>query len=160
MNLKPLSAVAAVATVVFMGAALNTSSAQQAEEPIRLKMRFREAKFQMIDNPPRMTESRPSESPGDMVVARGWLRDPSGDRAGRLHSIFTVTGGKSPRTTELATGVFKLKDGQIAIQGVIGTKDIDVLPIVGGTGAYEGANGSVEVTTGRRAVTFVFNVVP
>lgn len=160
MNLKPLSAVATVATIVLIGAALSSSSAQQAEDPITLKMRFREAKFQMVDNPPRMTKSRPSESPGDMVVARGWLRDATGDRAGRLHSIFTVTGGKSPKTTELATGIFKLKEGQIAIQGVIGTESTDVLSIVGGTGDYEGAGGSVEVTTGRRAVTFVFNVIP
>lgn len=160
MTLKPLAAVAAAAAVVLIGTGLNVSSAQQAEDPITLKMRFSEAKFQMIDNPPRMTERRPSESPGDMVVARGWLRDPSGDRAGRVHSTFTVTGGKSPRTTELATGVFKLKDGQLVMQGVIGSASTDVLPVVGGSGSYEGANGSVEITTGRRAVTFVFDLIP
>ena len=160
MNLKPLSAVAAVASVVLIGAAFTSSSAQQAAEPIDLEMRFSEAKFQMIDNRPHMTKKRPSESPGDVVVARGWLRDPAGDRAGRAHSTFTVTGGKSPNTTELATAVMQLDDGQLAIQGVIGTESTDVLPIVGGSGAYEGARGSVEITTGRRAVTFAINILP
>ena len=160
MKLKHLSAVAAVATFVLIGAALSTSSAQQAEDPINLEMRFSEAKFQMIDNPPHMTKKRPSESPGDMVVARGWLRDPAGDRAGRIHSTFTVTGGKSPKTTELATGIIDLKGGQVAIQGVIGTESTDVLPIVGGSGDYEGARGSVEITNGRRAVTFALNILP
>jgi hypothetical protein len=53
-----------------------------------------------------------------------------------------------------------LADGQIVIQGVIGTEQTDVLPIVGGSGAYEGARGSVAITTGKRAVTFEFNVLP
>jgi hypothetical protein len=160
MKLKAFSAIAAVATVGVMGAALSSSSAQPSEETMVLKMRFREASFQMVDNPPRMTKSRPSESPGDTVVARGWLRDSAGDRAGRAHSTFTVTGGKSPKTTELASATVALADGQIVIQGVIGTEQTDVLPIVGGSGAYEGARGSVAITTGKRAVTFEFNVLP
>jgi hypothetical protein len=123
---------------------------------LTLEMRHREAKVAFVDEPPRMKTRRSSESPGDTVISRGRLRASSGAPLGRIHSEFVVTGGRSPRTTEQATGTLVLPDGQIAIQGVFANTgdDKDVIAIVGGTGRYNGATGHAEIASGRRAVTF------
>jgi hypothetical protein len=47
------------------------------------------------------------------------VSDAAGKRVGTLHAVFTVTGGKRPRTSELSTGTFLLKDGQISGHGVV-----------------------------------------
>jgi len=152
---------AVAATAIGLGA----SSAQEAGPPERLELRmaYREAKVTLVDTGRKMTRRRPSESPGDIAVSRGVLRDAAGRRVGTLHSVFTVTGGRSPRTSELSTGAFLLEDGQIAGQGVVlngptDGPDRDVLPVTGGSGAYAGATGSVQATTGRRGVTFAFEL--
>lgn len=166
--MKPKTAivVTTIAALALTGTALSTSSAQQSEpsqERLELRMSYREAKVTLVDNPPRMTKRRPSESPGDMAVSRGVLRDASGARVGTLHSIFTVTAGRSPRTSELSTGAFTLKGGQITGQGVVLNRprrgpDRDVLPVTGGSGRYDGVRGTVAATTGKRGVTFVFDL--
>ncbi len=162
MTRKYPIAIAAAALAAGGAVLVPDSSGQDGALPDRLtlQMRHREAKVTMVDAPPRMSRKRPSESPGDTAVARGRLRGADGSPVGQTHSEFVVTGGRSPRTTEQATGTFVLRDGQIAIHGVFpntpGT-DKDVIPIVGGTGRYNGATGSVEITSGRRAVTFTFH---
>ena len=149
------------AAVVVAGAAvvIPNSSGQVSTLPdtLTLEMRHREAKVAFVDEPPRMRTRRSSESPGDTAIARGRLRTIAGAPAGQVHSEFVVTGGRSPRTSEQVTGTFVLRDGQIAIHGVLPNTpgiDKDVIPIVGGTGRYNGATGSAEIVSGRRAVTF------
>lgn len=155
----------AAAALAAGGAVLVPSSSGQGgalPDTLTLQMRHREAKVTFVDELPRMKNRRSSESPGDTAVARGRLRAADGSPIGQTHSEFVVTGGRSPRTTEQATGTFVLREGQIAIHGVfpnIPGTDKDVIPIVGGTGRYNGATGSVEITSGRRAVTFTFHFV-
>jgi len=148
------------AAVVVAGAAvvIPNSSGQVSTLPdtLTLEMRHREAKVAFVDEPPRMRTRRSSESPGDTAIARGRLRSRAGVPAGQVHSEFVVTGGRSPRTTEQATGTLVLGDGQIAIHGAFANtgSEKDVIAIIGGTGRYIGARGSVEIVSGRRAVTF------
>lgn len=154
----------AIAAAVAGGAVLVPASLGQdgaSPDTLSLQMRHREAKVTFVDERPRMSKRRPSESPGDTAIARGALRAASGARVGRAHSEFVVTGGRSPRTTEQATGTLELPDGQIAIHGVFNNtgSDKDVIAIVGGTGRFNGARGSVEITSGRRAVTFALRFV-
>lgn len=161
-------AAGAVVALALAGAALGTSLAQERDPAddgrLELRMAYREAKVTFVDNPPRMTKRRQSESPGDMAVSRGALRDAAGRRIGTVHSVFTISGGASPRTSELSTAVFLLRDGQIATQGVVLNQpggrgpDRDVLPVVGGSGAYAGARGTMTVTTGKRGVAFAFDL--
>lgn len=162
MTRKYPIAIAAAALAAGGVVVVPNSSGQESALPdeLTLQMRHREAKVTMVDAPPRMSRRRPSESPGDAAIARGRLRAADGSPVGQIHSEFVVTGGRSPRTTEQATGTFVLSDGQIAIHGVfpnIPGTDKDVIPIVGGTGRYNGATGSVEITSGRRTVTFRFH---
>jgi hypothetical protein len=153
--------IAIAAALAAGGAVLVPGSfGQDAAAPaaLTLKMAQREAKISFVDVPPRMRGRRSSESPGDTVISRGTLRSDSGARAGRIHAAFVVTGGRSPRTTEHVTGTVVLADGQITIQGVFANtgSDKDVVAITGGSGRYEGARGSVEITSGRKGVSFAF----
>lgn len=160
MTSKYPIAIAAAALAAGGAVLVPNSSGQDGTLPdtLTLQMRHREAKVTFVDERPRMTKRRSAESPGDTAIARGALRASSGARMGRVHSEFVVTGGRSPRTTEQATGTLELPDGQIAIHGVFTNtgSDKDVIAIAGGTGRYHGTRGSVEITTGRSAVTFTF----
>lgn len=161
MTRKYPIAIAAAALAAGGAVLVPASSGQDGTLPdtLTLQMRHREAKVTFVDERPHMSKRRSSESPGDTVIARGALRAASGARIGRAHSEFVVTGGKSPRTTEQATGTLELPDGQIAIHGVFTNtgSDKDVIAIAGGTNRYHGARGSVEITTSRRAVTFALS---
>ena len=158
MTRKYPIAIAAAALAAGGAVLVPDSSGQDGPLPesFTLQLRHREAKVTFVDERPHMSKRRSSESPGDTAIARGVLRGASGTRMGRVHSEFVVTGGRSPRTTEQATGTLVLRDGQIAIHGVFANSgsDKDVIAIAGGTGRYHGATGSVEITTGRRTVTF------
>ena len=154
----PIAIAAAAAAAGTAAVGIPNSSGQVSALPdtLTLELHHREAKVAFVDEPPRMRTRRSSESPGDTAISRGRLRSTSGAPAGRIHSEFVVTGGRSPRTTEQATGTLVLPDGQIAIHGVFANtaSDRDVIAIVGGTGRYDGATGSVEILSGRRTVTF------
>lgn len=158
MTRKYPIAIAAAALAAGGAVLVPDSSGQGGALPdtLTLQMRHREAKVTFVDERPHMTKRRSSESPGDTAIARGALRDVSGTRMGRVHSEFVVTGGRSPRTTEQATGTLELPEGQIAIHGIFTNSgsDKDVIAIAGGTSRYHDARGSIEITTGRRAVTF------
>ncbi len=120
-----------------------------------LQMRHAEAKVTIIDEAPKMTKSRPSESPGDSAVGSGTIRDAQGARIGTVHNDFVVTTGRTPGTTEQVTSTFVLQKGQIATQGVIDQVGVsETLAVIGGTGAYEGASGTVEITGDEKAVRF------
>lgn len=164
MNRRLPVTLAAVAALSATGAAVATQSSGQdpaALPELELQMRFKEARTSFVDVPPRMTKRRPSESPGDTAVLRGTLRDAAGARAGTVHGTFTVTGGRSPRTTELTVGTLKLRDGMITSQGIADNttgSDEDAFAITGGTGRYEGASGTMTATTGRSAVRFALRL--
>ncbi len=152
----PLIAFAAAGAVFAPG---SFGQGQAAPTTLTLEMRHREARVTMIDEAPRMTRRLPSESPGDSVVSRGTLRGTNGFHAGArvgvLHAQFVVTGGRSPDTTEQVVSTFVLDHGQLAVQGVVDQEgDSEIVPIVGGTGRYDGARGSVEITGDDKAVQF------
>lgn len=154
----PLAAFAAAGAVLAPG-----TFGQDAPAPgtLTLEMRHKEARVTMVDEKPLMTRRRRSESPGDSVVTRGTLRDASGARAGVIHGQFVVTGGRSPDTTEQVLATFVLEDGQLATQGLIDQEgDTETVAVVGGTGRFDGATGTVEVSGDDQAVRFVVRLRP
>jgi hypothetical protein len=160
MNRKHLAAATSAviaATAVAVIAPGASSQDPAVPEPFTLTMRHSEAKVTMVDLPPKMRGRDGSESPGDFVVARAPVRDAAGAKAGQLHAIFTVTGGRSPRTTETNSGTLVLPDGQLFAQGLFDNSEesmVDDMAILGGTGRYEGMTGAVRVTSGEQSVRF------
>lgn len=164
MTTRSLTLTAALAAAGIAAAVLAPGSSGQAPaETISFELLHREARVTMIDEAPKMRGKRPTESPGDRVVTRAPIRDASGRRIGRMHSTFLVTGGRSPRTTELMTGTIVLSDGQLDTQGVFDNardSQVDTMPITGGSGRYAGARGEVVITSGRQEVGFEVRLLP
>jgi hypothetical protein len=112
------------------------------------------ARQAFIDNAPKSPTQNPQSrrfrlSTGDMLYLHSPILDGAGGkRIGTAYSQFTVVKGNSfANAVFRGHGAFLLHDGQIAADGVFrvaqATKTIAVL---GGTGAYEGARGSMSFT--------------
>lgn len=86
---------------------------------------------------------------GDLLVVSGRLRLDDTE-VGEVHVRTTHLGGTGRvtrwRTAGLTHHVLHLEDGAIVADGpTTHGADADVLPVVGGTGAYTGASGTVTV---------------
>lgn len=146
----------AVAAAVAVAVLTGTSAGQSAEPPaLTLTLPHKEQRVTLVDLPPRRSKTNRSESPGDRAIQSGTVRDADGKRAGFVYSAATVLKGRSPNTTEQYHTNLVLTKGQISAQGVIDQVGAsESLAIVGGTGAYAGARGEIEVTGDERAVRF------
>jgi hypothetical protein len=137
-----ITACAALAVTALGGAA-----GAQAPSTLQLVQIDREVRTGLVDSPPKRRES-----PGDVFTVRGPVRDAAGGRAGTSNGVFTQTG---PRTAHGAA-TFTLPGGRIAVQGVLGLGGDDTLAVVGGTGTYANATGSVRVVQRQARTTFTF----
>ena len=91
-------------------------------------------------------------SPGDSFFTTGEkLLDPaSGRRVGAADGMSVVV-GRAGQGTVTVTATFRLRDGQIHAHGLVRHSDRpQSVPIVGGTGAYEGARGTLTVRENRK----------
>jgi hypothetical protein len=69
-----------------------------------------------------------------------------------FESIYCVIASQHPRRTFWCTRTYVLRKGQIVAAGAFDNApngDDGTIPIVGGTGPYEGARGTVTATVGR-----------
>jgi hypothetical protein len=114
----------------------------------------RETRFAFVDNPPRRRERA-----GDLFVINARLRNAADRRAGRLHASFAET-QPPPRVVAQGSATFILRNGQIMVSGPIvdqGRADrTDTFAVVGGTGAYTAARGTMVSTETRRRTRFRF----
>jgi hypothetical protein len=92
---------------------------------------------------------------GDEVVFSGNLRQ-GGERVGRLGIVCTFTSAaRANRVEAHCPGTATLPGGQITVQGLVVNRDLRVLPITGGSGQYQGADGEMHAefaASGPRAV--------
>jgi hypothetical protein len=94
-------------------------------------------------------------SPGDIGVLRHKLRNTSGERVGTARVVFTVT----DRRGAVVYGVFNIGGDLIAIEGIAVGPTPHTHAITGGTGAHNGAAGTltVEGRPGRTIFSFSFS---
>lgn len=86
---------------------------------------------------------RPGFSLGDMFVFTSKLTH-QGVRVGHTGVVCTITSRR--RGESQCAGTAWIRGDQIAIQGLVaGDPDVFEFPITGGTGAYEGAQGTLVV---------------
>jgi hypothetical protein len=142
MRLAVLAAAATAAIVVVAVLATGGGAQQPGERTFVVIEDEARGSFNVVDNPPR---SR-APSAGDLLTFSTPLVNQANARVGRLDALCTVTRGA--RTFERArlhcTGTFALSDGTIALSTSFRADQTPpVLAVVGGTGAYEGARGSV-----------------
>lgn len=147
---------AACAAIISAAAVVGSSGAQQPGPPtgtLELVALDREGSFKFVDIPPRRRESG-----GDQFLINQRLRNTSNRRVGRAHAAFAVTPGRPSVSQGSATFVFG--NGQIVVTGIIDERGrTDTLAIVGGSGAYAGARGTLVTTETRRSTRFLFTFV-
>jgi hypothetical protein len=125
-----------VGTGALALAAGPATAAKRHHGPITLKATGKVADARVVDNAPT------GDSPGDILVFTEKLYNARGKQIG----TDAATCVRLFDPTSLCTGVYKLRGGQIHVQliqpGPTGTYD---QAIVGGTGRFAGARGTVTV---------------
>ena len=111
--------------------------------------------FRFVDAKPftRLTRRGPRKtSAGDAVVLGVPLFSDAGttQRAGRLRArcVAMTASRRFDRVSYMCDGIFKLAGGTIAVSALVKFSEAATtfqLAVVGGTGAYEGANGQVTI---------------
>jgi hypothetical protein len=149
--------IGAVLSVGLIGGLLATSGGAQQQAPtgtLRLVALAKENRFNEVDNPPKQGMRQPP-SPGDFGILRHKLRNTSRERVGNARVVFTITG----RRGGTAHGVFNVGGDLITIEGLAVGPTPHTHAITGGTGAYNGAAGTltVEDRRGRTIFTFSFS---
>jgi hypothetical protein len=107
-----------------------------------------EGTFRFIDNPPRSRDRRnPRISAGDILLLTNRVLNEANTPVGRL--LVDCTAVRGGRTFERAyyqcEGTYRLGNGVLTILAGFRGSEVETLtyPVVGGTGAYEGARGSI-----------------
>jgi hypothetical protein len=136
------AAFAAAITFCVVGAA---GAAPSKTSALTFHLVEKDLAFNYVDNKPL---GGPNDPPtlGDMFAFTSTLWTHENKRAGQLFaSCVVVSGGKSP--VYECTGTFTLKGGQLELQTALrdpgASPKPDHIAIVGGTGVYEGASGSL-----------------
>jgi hypothetical protein len=142
--MKRLSVLVVVAAIAAAAVFVTTGGAKRADEQT-LTLIEGEAADYFVDNPPKSKGQTFRVSPGDLGVVRVPLYDEAGVRQGTAHvSCVGTRGGTIDKAVFLCTGTFKLNDGTIGLSTVfVGQSDERIAAVTGGTGAYEGARGSI-----------------
>jgi hypothetical protein len=138
-----LSTAAVAATVV--AAVLTTSGGAQVPGERTFKViEGSGGTFGFVDNPPKARNRRNLRlSPGDAFAFSTPLFNEANRRIGAVHAQCVVTRGETERrSASQCNGTFVLRDGTLAASAVLEGDD-SVIAVVGGTGAYEGARGSI-----------------
>ncbi len=137
-------AAAAVAATVIAGILTTSGGAQEPGERTFKIIEGSGGTFHFIDNAPKAKNPRnPRFSAGDGFVFTTPLFNTSNKRIGNIHVQCAVTrGGNFRRASSQCNGTFDLRNGTLAASAVLNGENAKIA-IVGGTGAYEGARGSI-----------------
>jgi hypothetical protein len=151
-------ATAAVAATVIAGILTTGGAAQVPGERTFKIIEGSSGTFKFIDYAPKARNPRnPRFSAGDAFVFTTPLFNEANKRIGTVHVYCAVTrGGRFPRSRSQCNGTYALRDGTLAASAVVRGGENPTIAVVGGTGAYEGARGSVtdrDLPRGRTEAT-------
>ena len=139
--MKRLIGAAAVLAVGVSIAVTSIGGAQTSGERT-LKFVEKGGSGKFVDNPPKASKRNPRPSAGDEFLFDSGLYDTSNKRVGAIYGHCLKEPGKN--------GVFdcqgdaKLQGGTLSVSALTTESSLrNVIAITGGTGAYEGARGSI-----------------
>ena len=140
--MKRLSVALAAVCAVLIAMPVAAVAAGGTSKNLTFHLVEKQMAFNFIDNPPRQGFHQPPLL-GDQFAFTSNLMTKSGSHAGTLDVTCTVTRG-GIHATGPCSGVFAFKGGQLMAMArfSFGNAPTEVA-IVGGTGVYRGATGSV-----------------
>jgi hypothetical protein len=92
---------------------------------------------------------RKGTSVGDQFFEHGKLADAGGRAAGRFQLVTQLVAGNARHGTEQNSLTLYLANGTIAVVGGHATTDRFTMPVIGGTGGYAGARGTLAIAPGK-----------
>jgi hypothetical protein len=144
------------ATLAFTILSTSGSAAPNRDRNFTLIQRNSEEAFSLVDNPPRSPRGN-RLSPGDLATLHQPLRSVSGRQVGAADVGCTATrGGSFAHVRFACNGVYSLKRGTLMVEVRFLPGSQPTIAVTGGTGAYEGASGSIrQVSRPHHEVSFV-----
>ena len=125
------------------------------------------ASFGLVDAAPKTKFNKEGEprrfSPGDEEIVSIAVADQQGNKVGRFDAYCLITRpGKPAHHEEVCTGTYRLGDGTISAVGSFVGNDANTFTgaVVGGTGAYEGARGTLTSDPGSHGTTDTIHLLP
>ncbi len=150
--LRVIAIILTASAAVIATSAITASGSPAHDTTTTLVLHGRQvpSTFHLVDQPPQ------SESPGDTISFSENLYARR-HRVGFSEVTGTLLDNKRHDADNL-TGSLILRRGTLALQGTsLGQAATQHLAIVGGTGAYAGANGQATITTGTTTDTLRLN---
>jgi hypothetical protein len=138
-------ATAAVAATVIAGILTTSGGAQEPGERTFKIIEGSGGTFKFVDTAPKAKNPRnPRFSVGDALIFTTPLFTTANKRNGTVHIFCAVTvGGKNfSRASLQCNGTYVLREGTLAASAAV-INGNPKIAVVGGTGAYEGARGSI-----------------
>jgi hypothetical protein len=143
--------IAALALVALGAVAIGEAGAQSAEQTFSYLKR-QTKHFKYVDEAPRtkLTSNGPARlSVGDQIVQHANYLNGSGKRVGSLELVCTVTrGGSFAKAAEQCVATATLPGGTLALS-TGGGFDVHEAAVLGGTGRFAGARGTVTTKPSR-----------
>jgi hypothetical protein len=163
MNRKPLLVAlgaAALASVLFATVSL-AATGSKATAGTTMHLIEHDVSFNFVPAAPGPRKGD-NAKPGDVATFTNYLTTTKGQRVGHTYATCTATtGGSNPALQ--CTGTFKLPGGTLIGSALIDTTGDapQRIAILGGTGAYEGARGSIlSVSKSQNTSVDTFHLLP
>jgi len=157
-----LGATAAAAAVALVLVA-NGSGQVAGARTIKLFEAPTGGTFGFVDNAPKTNRKDPHASIGDILAFSNPIFDQSRTHRLGLTSAQCIAtrAGKIASATYTCSGTFALNDGTIAVAALQrGEPTIQQLAVTGGTGAYNGARGTILARTLKTGTEDTITLLP
>ncbi|MBA3261077.1 MAG: hypothetical protein H0T69_01095 [Thermoleophilaceae bacterium] len=135
-----------LAATLVTGGVLAVGGGAQTTSGQTIKLVTKNFHYAFVDNPPKARGRNGRPGIGDAIAFNAIATDAAGKRVGSLNAVITVTNGTS-KGRGVGHAIYALPDGQIHALFLTTLAENDALTevgsVVGGTGAYVGARGTV-----------------
>lgn len=157
-----LGATAAAAACALVLAA-NGSGQVSGARTIKLFEAAKGSAFGFVDNAPKTSRKDPHASIGDILAFSNPIFDES--RTHRLGvssaQCIATSAGRIASATYTCSGTLALNDGTIAVSALQrGEPTTQLLAVTGGTGAYDGARGTIVARTLKSGTEDTITLLP
>lgn len=139
MYLKSIAV--ALSAAAASAAAFAITANGQSSAPAPLKFTAKAISGKPVDL------GRKGVSIGDEFLERGILKNEAG-KAGGFEMVTQLVAGSPRHGHEHTTFVLELSGGQLVVTGGHATTSRFTMPLVGGTGSYRGARGTMTIAPG------------